>query len=178
MTALDAAPEHTVKFDLDHSFPFDLQTYVRIMCDPGYDAHVAANVSLKSRTELSRSDEGGVLRRCVRVVPERDLPRAAAKLIGGKTLAYDENIELDLGTGEGRWWVVPGVLEERVEATGTMLLETTPDGIRRRVGGEISVRLLGAGRLIEKFVVGQVVDGYNGGAKLMIEWSEKLADES
>jgi len=174
----DSAPEPAVKFDLEHTFPFDLETYVRTMCDPGYDALVARSVSLKARTELSRTEEGGVLRRSVKVVPERDLPRAAAKLIGGKTLAYDENIELDLSTGQGRWWVVPGVLPDRVDATGTMSLETTPEGLHRRVEGEINVRLLGAGRLIEKFVVGQVVDGYNGGASLMIQWAKEHADES
>lgn len=164
-----------MKFALDHDFPFDMQTYVKTMCDPGYDEYVAKNVNLKARLERSKTLEDGVLRRCVRVVPERDLPRAAAALVGGKTLAYDENVELDTSTGDGRWWVVPGVIENRVEAVGTMRLRETATGLSRRVEGVINVRLLGAGKLIEKFVVGQVVEGYDTGARLMIEWAQDHA---
>lgn len=166
-----------MKFELDHTFPFGLETYVRTMCDPGYDQYVAENVNLKAREEQSSTLDGDVLRRCVRVIPERDLPKAAARLVGGKTLAYDENLELNTKTGEGRWWVVPGVMQKRVDAKGTSIVRETADGCSRRVEGEINVRLIGAGRLIEKFIVGQVVDGYDTGARLMVEWAAKHAEK-
>ena len=165
-----------MRFELIHRFPVTPRRYVEAVTAPGYDDFVAAALSLRERREISRSEDGPVVSRTVRVVPERDLPPAIAKLTGGKTLAYDETIELDIHTGQGRWRVTPGLLEGRIKAEGSFVLvaDESSGGCVRTVQGEITVRIFGAGGMVEKFIVAQVRDSYDRGADVVRQWLGKL----
>ncbi len=166
-----------MRFELIHRFPVTPREYVEAVTAPGYDEFVAARLSLRERREISRSDHEPVVSRTVRVIPERDLPPAIAKLTGGKTLAYDETIELDVRSGRGTWEVKPGLLRGRVKAGGSFVLD--PDeasgGCIRTVEGDITVKIFGAGALVEKFIVAQVRESYDRGADVVRDWLDKLA---
>ena len=166
-------------FKLIHRFAVSPREYVEAVTAPGYDQFVAERLSLRERREISRDDAEPVVSRTVRVIPERDLPSAIAKLTGGRTLAYDETIDLDVRTGRGAWKVTPGLLQGRVKAGGTFVLD--PDegsgGCVRTVEGDISVKIFGAAAMVEKFIVAQVKDSYDRGADVVREWIERLATQ-
>lgn len=168
-----------MRFELIHRFAVSPREYIEAVTAPGYDDFVALRLSLRERREISRDDTAPVVRRTVRVIPERDLPPAIAKLTGGKTLAYDETIELDLRTGRGTWQVLPGLLQGRVTAGGSFVLDAddVSGGCVRTVEGDISVRIFGAGGMVEKFIVAQVRESYDQGADVVREWIERRAGQ-
>ena len=160
-----------MRFKLIHQFPTTPREYIEAVTAPGYDEFVAKRLSLRERREIARDDSSDVVSRTVRVVPEHDLPPAIARLTRGKTLAYDETTELDLRSGKGRWSIKPGLLEGRIKAEGTFDLDDDGSGgLVRTVEGEITVKILGAGAVIEKFIVAQVKESYDRGAEVVLEW--------
>jgi hypothetical protein len=162
-----------VRFELHHDFPITPEGYFSTIGEPAYDRFIEQELSLRERKELSRELVDGVLRRTVRVIPERDLPPAFAKLTRGKTLAYNEIIELDTKTGEGSWRVEPDLLQQRLKAGGTFRISAAPGGCSRNVQGEIKVGILGAGPVVERFIVAQVKEGYDNGAVALLRYLEQ-----
>jgi hypothetical protein len=101
--------------------------------------------------------------RHVRCEPVRDIPAPFAKLIEGGAFHYVEELDFDLGALRGRWRVVPSVLPDRVDASGTLAFEgggAAGGSVKRVVRGEVNVSVLGVGGLVERFVVGEVEKSY------------------
>jgi hypothetical protein len=87
--------------------------------------------------------------RCMRAVPQVDLPGPLMKLFGPR-FGYEERGELDRAAGEWRWYAVPSTLADKIETKGVMRISPRGDGgIRRSDEITIEARVFAVGGLIE-----------------------------
>ncbi|MCC6525228.1 MAG: DUF2505 family protein, partial [Polyangiaceae bacterium] len=110
--------------------------------------------------------------RHVRLEPEREIPAPMAKLLGGKKLTLDEELEYEVGRYRGRFRTTPGVLPGKVSISGTLAFEALPGGVRRIVEGQIVVSVFAIGGMVEKHVVGNLEKSYGDAAAFTRKWLE------
>ena len=162
-------------FTLEHTFSgITLAEYETLYFDEAFSEEMCAAVKV-GRTLLRLDRQPGLLTRHVRCEPIRDLPGPVSALLGGRRFAYVEELEFDLGKGEGRWRVIPNVASEKVDAGGTLHFEAVPGGggVKRIVRGEIAFSLFGVGRIVERFVVAEVEKSYEDASRFTRAYLER-----
>lgn len=110
-------------------------------------------------TVLEEKMEGDVKVRRLRYESKRDLPKVVAKALGQPRLTYEQHNRFDPSTSQLTWKVILPVLTDRVNAGGTTTITATPNGSRRVVDGDVTVRMRLIGGQIEKTVVGEFERG-------------------
>jgi len=147
----------------------DLAGYEELYFDEPF--HTALAEAVKIDRKLLRLDRGAErIVRHVRVQPQRDIPAPVAKLLGGKRLAYIEELEYEVGRYHGTWRIVPPVLADKIAIGGTLDFEAAAGGVKRVLAGVIDVTLFGLGGLVEKVVVSNVVKSYDDAAAFTAQW--------
>lgn len=139
--------------------------------DEAFNDALCRHARLK-RTLVSLTRDGNVLRRAVRIVPERTLPAPAAKLLGTEHFGYVEHVSYTYGALRGSWRIEPAVLADKVKSAGTLHFEPEPeaDGVRRVVAGDVAVKIFGLGGTIERFVVADVQKSYDEAATFTAQY--------
>ncbi len=112
-----------------------------------------AQISQEVLDEAPRA--GGRILRRLRTEPERELPGMVSSLLGASKLSYVQENELDPAARRIDWTVKLEVLTDKVDVSGSTVLEPTPTGCRRVVDGDIRVRVMLVGGQIEKAVVAE-----------------------
>jgi|HubBroStandDraft_5_1064220.scaffolds.fasta_scaffold264053_2 hypothetical protein len=147
----------------------DLAAYEELYFDEPFQT--ALGEAVKIDRELVRLDRGRErIVRHVRVQPQREIPAPVAKLLGGKRLAYIEELEYEVGRYHGTWRIVPAVLAGKIAIGGTLDFEAAAGGVKRVLAGVIDVTLYGLGGLVEKLVVSNVEKSYDDAAAFTAEW--------
>jgi hypothetical protein len=148
-----------MKLSIDHTFAIAPAEYATLYFDEPFSIALSASAKL-GRTLLRLDRTPARVVRQVRCEPARDVPAPLAKLLD-RGFHYVEELDFDLATLHGRWRVVPSVFADRVDASGTLFFEpAAADQVKRSVRGEINVSVFGVGSLAERFVVGEVLKGY------------------
>ena len=147
----------------------DLAGYEELYFDEPFQ--IALGEAVKIDRELLRLDRRSErIVRHVRVQPQREIPAPVAKLLGGKRLAYTEELEYEVGRYHGIWRIVPAVLADKIAIGGTIDFEVAAGGVKRVLAGVIDVTLFGLGGLVEKVVVSNVVKSYDDAAAFTAQW--------
>lgn len=150
-----------MKFRAEHSFEdLSLEAYGELYFDAAFNEGLCREVRL-GRDEFEMRREGSRVLRKVRVeVQDRAIPGPVAKVVGTDRFAFVEELEMDLGTGEGSWRTIPTILADRVNSRGT--LRFVPDGgsVRRIVEGEVDVSIFGIGSIVERFICADAEKSY------------------
>ena len=151
-----------MKLAIAHTFPgIAVREYEALYFDETFTIALAEAVKI-GRTLLRLDRSPGRVVRHVRCEPIRDLPRPVAKLLGGRRFAYAEEIDFELGNGEGALARGPQRRRPRGSSPkGTLHFDAAPQGgVTRTVRGEVAISLLGLGSLFERFVVAEVEKSY------------------
>jgi hypothetical protein len=158
-----------VKLHCAHEIALPADEFWSIIHSPEYEARAAQAAGLRAYQELERREEPDAIYRKLRV--EADLPESLTALLGRVGIAaptgYVEEQWRSRGRREVRWRMTPGVLADRAHVEGVVRVE--PRGARRclRVlDGEVTVKLFGVGRLLERAAVSLVVAAYEKSARL------------
>lgn len=148
-------------FDVSHRIAdTDVAAYERLYFDEAFNTALCRAVGLARRLVQLRT-EGDLITRVVEVTPDREVPAAVRKILGGKTIAYTETITYRLGSGRGTWTSASSVLTDRIASDGTLEIAASPKGgVVRRVTGHVTVKIFGLGGLVEKFIAADIGDGY------------------
>ena len=141
----------------------DLAGYEELYFDEPFQ--IALGEAVKIARELLRLD-----RRSARVQPQREIPAPVAKLLGGKRLAYTEELEYEVGRYHGIWRIVPAVLADKIAIGGTLDFEAAAGGVKRVLAGVIDVTLFGLGGLVEKVILSNVEKSYDDAAAFTAQW--------
>lgn len=147
-----------------HEIPRSAETFWAMLEHPAYEAAVAEAVGLAVYREIERREEEGALYRRIHAEP-RGLPsymktllRRAAGVEGG---SFEEEQWRRSDAMELEWRMTPSVLAERVRAEGVLRVESVDAGRCRRVlDGEVGIRVLGLGGVLERTVVRAAEDAY------------------
>jgi hypothetical protein len=152
-----------MKLQIEHTFGVTPAEYAAFYFDEGFSEDLCAAVKL-GRTLLRLDRTPTRLIRHVRCEPVREVPAPLAKLMDGHRFHYVEELDFDLETLRGRWRVVPSLIPDKVDASGTHDFEDAGGKTRRVVRGEVKVSVFGIGGLVERFVIGEVQKSYDDAA--------------
>jgi len=159
-----------MNFRIEHILPgINLAGYEELYFDEPFQTALGNAVRIDRK--LLRLDRGPErIVRHVRVQPQREIPAPVAKLLGGKRLAYTEELEYEVGRYHGTWRIVPAVLADKIAIGGTLDFEAVVGGVRRVLAGAIAVTLFGLGGLVERVVVSNVEKSYDDAAAFTARW--------
>lgn len=112
-----------------------------------------------------RVDDGKSIHRRMVMIPNVELPKPLAKVVGGK-IGFEEIGDWTRGTDEYRWQIVLAAFGDKVRIVGTMrLLAHGEDQTLRKVRYEVEASVFGIGGLIEKSASQNVLNGWHSSAK-------------
>ncbi len=159
-----------MKFHADHEFTgITLAEYERLHFDEEFNIALCKAVKL-ARTLKELTREGGHIHRVVTVGPDREIPKPAAKVLGAQRIEYTETVDYELGSGEGVFTVVSSLMTDKVKTGGTIAFRETPRGVRRIVDGEVTVKIFGVGKIVEKFIAAETEKSYDEAAEFTQKW--------
>jgi hypothetical protein len=158
-----------VKLHCTHEIPLSADAFWSILHSPEYEARAARAAGLRAYQELERREEPDAIYRKLRV--EAKLPETVSALLRRVGLeapaSYVEEQWRSRTRREVRWRMTPGVLADRVQVEGVVRIEPRGAGRCLRVlDGEVTVKLFGVGRLLERAAVSMVVAAYAKGAEI------------
>ncbi len=160
-----------MKILADHEFPCTPEAYWRWNFDDEYNRALDRELELTEHRILSERQDGP--RRVVRarITPKRDVPPAVRKWMKNATLAYEEERVFDPERSRLDWQAFYGLLGERFTCAGYVSVEAVgSDACRRILDGDVRVRVLGLGRLIEKGIATDVQRTYDQSAVFIRRW--------
>jgi hypothetical protein len=144
-----------MKLFVESHLPVDPETAWKVFESETFDERLQAQTGMKVE-KLSETPQGeGVLIRKMKYTSGNELPGLVAKALGSKHLTYTQTNRMDYTTSRLDWTVELPVLQDRVSVAGSTIIEPHPNGCRRVVDGEITVKMRVVGSQIEKAVVAE-----------------------
>lgn len=162
-----------MKFRTEATFRgINLKDFEALYFNEDFNQAMCERVNL-SRTvvKLERDDEK--LHRILRIGPDRELPGPVKKVLRTERLEYEERLQYRWGSYEAQWETIPSVMASKVDARGRILFQEAKDGVLRVSEGEINVKLLGVGGMIEKLVVADVEKSFKDAADFTQKWIDE-----
>jgi hypothetical protein len=158
-----------VKFVIEHTYDrITPAEYEVLHFDETFSAALGEALGLgRTLVRLDRTPERIV--RHIRCVPKRDPKDPAAQVLDDKA-SFVEELEYEVGRFRGQWRTIPSMMPDRVTTTGTIELEAVPGGTKRIVRGEVRVAIFAIGRIVERFIVAEIVKSYAGAARFTADW--------
>ena len=148
-------------FRIEHTFTgISLADYEKLHFDEAFNIALCEAVKL-SRQLVSLDDDGTTLKRVVRVGPDREVPKPVQKVLKSDRIEYEERVTYKWGTMEGSWETIPSVLASKVVTKGRLGFREVSGGVLRWSEGDIQVKVLGVGGVIERFIVADVEKSYD-----------------
>jgi hypothetical protein len=151
--------DRPVKLLVRHPFSCSPEAFWDLYWSPEYDQALDADSEVRRELVVQR-DEAGVIYRRVKFIPNKDLPGPIAALIGTPKFTYEQDNWFDRSKSQIRWVVLPGFLQGKFDAAGTLTVKATPAGCELVVEGDFTVHVRFVGGQIEKAVVSQVEQSY------------------
>lgn len=144
-----------MKLQMVHSYDgVTVEEFVAHFFDPDFNAEVARRLEVESREEIARTeDEHGIHRVMKTVISKAVVPARVLRLLGVPRLMFTEEHRYRRGSSVIGFRTVPNVFPGRAAVEGAIMLESLPDGrLQRRIQGEVEVRVLGIGRIVERII--------------------------
>ena len=162
-----------MKLYVETELPVDPATAWEIFESPEYKERLAAQAEI-TQEMLEEREEDGVVHRRIRTVPDRELPGMIASLIGASKLSYVQENTFDRAANRLDWKVKLEVLTDKVDVSGSTVVEALPEGGSRRVvDGDITVRVRFVGGQIEKAVVAEFEKSMKRAAEVALDIIEE-----
>ena len=153
----------------------DLPASVDVAWREIFSAAYAKAVQEETGTTTTRLSEEsrGPGERLVRsqVTLARELPPAAAKVLGTTRLQYTLEERIDDGSYTVQWRVIVEKVSDTVKASGTFTLKPTgPDTCERVIDGQVSVAVPFIGGRIEQGILDELSKSYEATAVFARAW--------
>jgi hypothetical protein len=159
-----------MRFSTEATFRgIDLDTFEKLYFDEDFNDAMCRDNKL-SRTVIKYESDDERLERVLRIGPERTLPAPMKKILKSDRLEYEERLSYKWGSLRATWEVIPSVMASKVTATGSIVFKETGSGIVRIADGDIRVKLLGVGGVVEKLVVGDVEKSFVNAGRFTQRW--------
>lgn len=127
------------------------------------------NVAERVVTQQKERPDGSV-RRVVHYEFEGNLPSAVEKVIGGKTVSWDEVAIFDPDRHEWAFEIEPHVLADRFECHGTYTFHTDGDATVRDVSVELNVKIPVVGGRVEKAISDGLEETLHAEGRILAEY--------
>ena len=157
------------KLYIEQRFSCSPATLVGLLADDSFDEKLMAYLEIK-REVLDASEEGGVIRRKLRLTPPTSLPGFMKKLV--KSGAYIENRSWDTERAECGWTIDMSSAKVGVSGVVTVVSDGA-SGSKRVNDGTVDIRIPLVGGKVEKFIIKQTEDSFAKAAEFI---SSYIAD--
>ncbi len=162
-----------MKFRCEHRFSgISLADYEQLYFNEEFNLALCQQVGLQ-RTLLSRDVTDGKIHRVVKVAPDRQIPPAAAKVLGSAKIEYTETVDYVFGSGRGTWSTVSSLMTDKVDSRGTVQLSGDANSALRVIAGDVTVKMTFVGGIVEKFIIDDVNKSYDKAAEFTKNWLAK-----
>ncbi len=149
-----------MQFKVEHRYRgITLADFETLYFDEAYNEAQCLAVRLQ-RTLVARTLQNGRLHREVKVSPDREIPPAAQKILGGARIEYTEHLDYQAGTYRGTWKTISSLLTDKVLSSGTFSFRQQGDVVVRTLEGTVDVKIMLVGSVVEKFIVADVEKSY------------------
>ncbi|MFT5684090.1 MAG: hypothetical protein ACI8RZ_005031 [Myxococcota bacterium] len=158
-----------MKMNVRHRLPASPDVAWREIFSDAYSQAVAAQTGANSERISEEVKDGKRLIRS-RVTLARELPSAAAKVMGGKHLTYVLEERIDDANHILQWRVLVDKVSDKVKAEGVFRLLPAAEGCERVIQGEVTVGVPLIGRKIEASIAAELEKSYEATAKFAHQW--------
>lgn len=160
-------------FKAEHRFRgISLKDFETLYFDEAFNEALCKSVKLH-RTLLARQVGAGKLHREVRVAADREIPAPAAKILGGARIEYTEHLDYAVGSNRGTWKTISSLMTDKVDSSGTFAFREEHGQVVRTVEGDVNVKIMLVGRVVEQFIGADVERSYAQAAEFMQKWIDE-----
>ena len=165
-----------MKMDVRHDLPAAAAVAWRELHSDAYAAAAREKTNTTSELISEETRPDGKTFRRTRVTLGKDLPSAAASLLGSKRLSYVLEEEISPATMTTQWRVIVEKVSDKVKAAGMFRIEPSGEAACRRVvQGEVKVNVPLVGGKIEQGIAAELEKSYEATALFAREWLSRQA---
>ena len=165
-----------MRYTISDDFDTSLEHYWQVFFDDAYNAELYKRLKVgREVLEVKQEGEGEslVIRRKVKLSPQREVPALVAKFVKG-AITYTEQGVFTARTNTLEIVTIPGFMADQLTTRGTYKVQSLgPNKVRRTWDGEISCKIPLLGGKVEKHIVEEVTTSYRDTTEFTRKW---LAD--
>lgn len=136
-----------------HNYPLAPRALLQAMLHPGLTPWLETRLpDLESRTELGRTVQGDTVLTRVRCVPVARIPEVAKKVVRPEMITWEEHAQINLAAGTVVVNIKPAGFGEVFSFRGHMRVTATDTGCVREAQGQLEIRMMLVGRLVEDYL--------------------------
>ncbi|MCB9675347.1 MAG: DUF2505 domain-containing protein [Alphaproteobacteria bacterium] len=155
-----------MKVEVVHEFPCPPDRFFDILESDELERAIVEH-STSKRELIEDRHEGDVRVRRWRITPSRELPGVIQKLIGAKSLAYEQVSRVDRANRRVDWRIEVAQAAGRADIGGVLHVVETPTGCRRTMIGHVEIRVPIVGGRVEKVLAEDVRKTYERSHRLI-----------
>jgi len=154
--------EEDVKYRMEHEFPCDRETLIRVMYSDGIAEKLLPMMkSVREVETLSREERDGRVARRVRYLPVPMIKAVGPKKVEPQWMEWVEESDVELKAGSARYRNVPTTagVAKLLKNHGDVAFESLgPNRTRRVLSGELKVEVFLLGAVAERVIHGHARD--------------------
>ncbi len=160
-------------FKFVHDLNADPARFWEVFFDEPYNQAVYKHVGVKERVYLDKQEDGELRTWVLRVMPERDLPEFAKKILKGD-LGYVEHARMIKSANRIECRIEPTIFKDKTKISAVYSVASTGPGKSTRVfEGDVEVSIPLVGRKVEEFIISDMAKAYQTIADFTNEWLAK-----
>ena len=161
-----------MKGTIKHDFNINAEEYFdKVQYNEKFNDWLFVRIDYKSREIIETQDKGDRIERKVKLVPDRDIPAVAKKVIKVDQIEYIEDTTYVKGSNKITIQITPNIFPDKFSFKGELRL--IPNGDKkciREFEMELKLKVFGIGSILEKYIFEQIKSGYEDGAKLTSQY--------
>lgn len=162
-----------MRYTISDDFETSLEHYWQVFFDDAYNAELYKRLRVgREVLDVQKEGEGEslVIRRKVKLSPQREVPALVAKFVKG-AITYTEQGVFTARTNTLEIVTIPGFMADQLTTRGTYKVQSLgPNKVRRTWDGEISCKIPLLGGKVEKHIVEEVTQSYRDTTEFTRKW--------
>lgn len=158
---------------LSGAFPCDFppEIYQKYLAEEGALSYLVEHHPEIRKVEVleKRTEDDKVFVK-IKYTMEVSMPGPVKRALGGASHSFVADLILDTRTNTGTVEFNPARMAEKIKAGARVAFEKEADHWIQRLDGDVTVKLLGLGRVVEKFIVEKFQHSYAIEARLRNEY--------
>lgn len=151
----------TTPFKVEHTFKnIPIEKFVAHLNDPKLNAMIEKGLSFDERTLTSRKETPDGIEWQFRVKKSGELPGAIKKVLKGDSFGWQETSRLVRKENCIYWEILPLSTLIKFHGEGVWRLTPAKEGCTRVIEGKVTVEIPLVGKIVEGFIVNELVKGY------------------
>jgi hypothetical protein len=162
---------------LSGSFPCDFppETYQKYLVDEGALAYLRENhPEIRDLEALENRPENDKIYIKLKYTMEVSMPGPVKKALGGASHSFVADLILDTQNNTATLEFNPARMVDKIKAGARVAFEKQGDRWMQRMDGDVTVKIFGVGKVVEKFIVEKFKNSYAIEARLRNDYMSRI----